>query len=739
MKKVSIFLFLIIALQYHLYSQVTLGVQDFETIPATPTMGITTSSNSTFSSGTSFAPNGDNSHVAEGTLGLINNTDGVSTIIEFDPVDVSAYVNVLVSVRVAALSEVSNNGMDGGDFLTLEISTDNGATYSEEITLKGVSNAKWGFTTGTGIASVNYDGDNAASEFKPASGGVRTTDGYSTLHVENITPTTNLKIRITFEDNNADEQWAIDEVKVTGETGVGFTAKSSTPNETSSGSTTHQISITKVDVPLSDISVEITDIGTGTATMGSGNDYEFSTSSITFTTAENYPSTKTIDITIHDDTEVENDETIVLNLALTSGISDLYNLTHTLYIYDNDCALDVMDNFTDGDLTNTPSWADKDNQYSIITDVVLPNGHTVTDLSYLGSNANIGKSTLMTSSSNTSEWEFSLASGEFNPSSTNYFGVILMSDTRFSGDLTALSWDGYYLRIGASGSSDQIDLYRMNGSFASLVGTFSTTTYGTGALENGVDIKVTRDNNGTFELFYRDYAFNYITPPTTSAGTLTDNMHTSSCYFGIFTRFNNASANRRVFIDNINDNTDIVLPVELTSFTAQPINNKIELNWKTLSETNNAYFAIERSTDGQFFEEIGRIDGNGTTLEAKEYTSIDATPERGVNYYRLKQVDFNDRFEYSKVVTASLDKNIQKDIQIIPNLVKEQFNIIFPSASNEAIHLNIYNINGQKIQSETIQNTNKIHIINVNTLNKGLYVITLETSTSIVNRRFVKQ
>jgi len=99
------------------------------------------------------------------------------------------------------------------------------------------------------------------------------------------------------------------------------------------------------------------------------------------------------------------------------------------------------------------------------------------------------------------------------------------------------------------------------------------------------------------------------------------------------------------------------LPVEILSFTAEPMNADILTTWTTLSETNNHYFVVERSTDASFFMEIGRVNGAGNSTTVRHYDFLDVQAMQshsGVIYYRLKQVDFNGMFSYSDIVPVQI-------------------------------------------------------------------------------------
>lgn len=102
----------------------------------------------------------------------------------------------------------------------------------------------------------------------------------------------------------------------------------------------------------------------------------------------------------------------------------------------------------------------------------------------------------------------------------------------------------------------------------------------------------------------------------------------------------------------------VPIPVELVSFTAKQIDNQVELSWTTASELNNKGFEIQRSQllekENQSWKTIGFVEGNGTTTEINTYSFIDNEVEQGKYYYRLKQIDLNGSYEYSKEVEIEI-------------------------------------------------------------------------------------
>lgn len=110
----------------------------------------------------------------------------------------------------------------------------------------------------------------------------------------------------------------------------------------------------------------------------------------------------------------------------------------------------------------------------------------------------------------------------------------------------------------------------------------------------------------------------------------------------------------------------VLLPVEWLSFEAvlSSDQRKVHCLWETASETNNAYFAVLRSSDGVNWEELGRVQGVGTTLEQQAYSYVDEYPLDGISYYRIKQVDFNGAFDFSEIDAVERTK---VDFQVYPN------------------------------------------------------------------------
>jgi hypothetical protein len=173
------------------------------------------------------------------------------------------------------------------------------------------------------------------------------------------------------------------------------------------------------------------------------------------------------------------------------------------------------------------------------------------------------------------------------------------------------------------------------------------------------------------------------------------------------------------------------LPVELTYFNGQKVNENSLLNWQTASEKNNEGFEIQRSTNGKDWEMIGFKLGQGTTQYIENYDFIDLQPMKGINYYRLKQFDFDGKFDYSNIITVEHELVILPT-KIFPNPVRNQLNII-----NGQGLVTIYNILGQPVRKLIIDDEQST--IDVSDLQKGQYILhILKPNGIIVTQRFVK-
>ena len=109
------------------------------------------------------------------------------------------------------------------------------------------------------------------------------------------------------------------------------------------------------------------------------------------------------------------------------------------------------------------------------------------------------------------------------------------------------------------------------------------------------------------------------------------------------------------------------LPVELVYFRAEATKDEqVLLQWETATEINNDYFIVERSSNGFQFEYLQEVLGAGNSFQLTKYVSYDKKPLSGINYYRLKQVDYDGSFEYSNIQVVEFGQ-IVRQISVYPN------------------------------------------------------------------------
>ncbi len=171
-----------------------------------------------------------------------------------------------------------------------------------------------------------------------------------------------------------------------------------------------------------------------------------------------------------------------------------------------------------------------------------------------------------------------------------------------------------------------------------------------------------------------------------------------------------------------------VLDIELDRFWAIIEDEAIRLNWTTISETNNAGFDLERSTDGQNFEKIAWIPGQINSSTSVDYTHKDIDVIRDVvYYYRLKAIDLGGEHDYSPVITASLAGFEGLDVQVYPNPLKAGEQLSFMSVNNGNLSLQIFDESLRLVKSRDFQ-TLKGEIISTElpaNLVAGIYTVLL--------------
>lgn len=180
------------------------------------------------------------------------------------------------------------------------------------------------------------------------------------------------------------------------------------------------------------------------------------------------------------------------------------------------------------------------------------------------------------------------------------------------------------------------------------------------------------------------------------------------------------------------------LPVTLTHFNVQLQNDKTALlNWSTSSEINNDYFNIERSADAIHFETIGKVKGNGNSTTINTYRFIDQQPLSGINYYRLNQVDFDTKNEYSPIRSVMINGSSNTNVSLYPNPTSSTIYIDLTNL-NEDCNIEITDLLGHPIWSyETTMN--KAVQVDLEQFPAGNYILHIVGNTINQQVKITKQ
>ncbi|MCO6500551.1 MAG: T9SS type A sorting domain-containing protein, partial [Vicingus serpentipes] len=184
------------------------------------------------------------------------------------------------------------------------------------------------------------------------------------------------------------------------------------------------------------------------------------------------------------------------------------------------------------------------------------------------------------------------------------------------------------------------------------------------------------------------------------------------------------------------------LPIELISFNAIANNNVVDLTWKTATEINNAYFTVERSVDGNEWKEILTTNGAGNSNQLIEYFETDYNPLSGVSYYRLKQTDFDGKYEYFNIVPVKFEKNSNGNINLFPNPLNsgEIVTIEFSGIEANEFLIVMRDVTGKEFYSKMMVNIENGALVGVPTetdIPAGIYTITATSENQIYSQKLL--
>lgn len=226
------------------------------------------------------------------------------------------------------------------------------------------------------------------------------------------------------------------------------------------------------------------------------------------------------------------------------------------------------------------------------------------------------------------------------------------------------------------------------------------------------------DNNGNLYVADINRVLIFLNAAAKADGANADNIlgqssWTSSATGGDANGFNGNSgeglaidnASQKLFVADFNNNRVLgftassALPVELSSFTASMTGTSVKLIWTTATEVNNYGFSAERKVQNEEWKEISFIQGNGNSNSPKNYTFVDSSSLSGKIQYRLKQMDFDGKYEYSNVIEVKVETLTQFKLeQNFPNPFNPTTTISYNLPKSGLVNLVIYDVLGKEIK-----------------------------------------
>lgn len=267
-----------------------------------------------------------------------------------------------------------------------------------------------------------------------------------------------------------------------------------------------------------------------------------------------------------------------------------------------------------------------------------------------------------------------------------------------------------------------------------------TTVYDMNALNNGfwnIDANTANNNTGTYNMTLYNTSYS-----NAASGWTIMSRHNGTATWGLVNGDGSAGTcvispvtavvrnNMKGFSKFGTAQASAPLPIELISFNGKNEGTKNRIDWTTASETNNAFFTVERSKNGNSFETFVVKEGAGNSSVENLYYTYDYSPFNGITYYRLKQTDYDGKYTYSSTISIEnkLDQITVSNVH--PNPVSNDLNFDFYSPVKGLVKIQILDMTG-RIVFDKVQNVEEGKS-SLNTqiveLAKGVYSLNIEFS-----------
>jgi len=186
------------------------------------------------------------------------------------------------------------------------------------------------------------------------------------------------------------------------------------------------------------------------------------------------------------------------------------------------------------------------------------------------------------------------------------------------------------------------------------------------------------------------------------------------------------------------------LPVSFLGVNARQKGSGVSIDWSTSQEINSSSFDVEKSADGNSnWDLVASVNAAGNSSVVKNYNVYDAKPLNGVNFYRVKQIDKDGNFKYSKTVRVNLNFS-KTGVSVLENPFYNSLTVDFSSAITQSVSARLVDITGKQVavQKWTISTGNtRMNFSNIGNLQQGMYILNISNASGEVlyNNKVIKQ
>lgn len=231
------------------------------------------------------------------------------------------------------------------------------------------------------------------------------------------------------------------------------------------------------------------------------------------------------------------------------------------------------------------------------------------------------------------------------------------------------------------------------------------------------------------------YGTTFLSNINPGGGGVVFRMNLDGSNFAVVTEFNSEQEGQGAYA-LLDLNGQRALPVELLTFNAQKKDKAVMVTWKTAQEQHSSHFEVERSAGNNRYVGIGTVSATGNTTSGAAYSFTDPLPLKGNNFYRLKLVDDDGSFTYSRIV--SLNFSSIATVVLSPNPARGRLHVQLPSGHGYTA-LGIVDVSGKQVMQSKLAEGSTGSYLDIAHLPAGLYVLQLSNGNVREQVSFIKK